>query len=142
MTTSADPVTSRWPAGSEFEESDITNTEGLCEVIEESTDMEMAWQTHTLIITSDTPHTSRKRPVAKTQRPMETTPMQSPAQKTPKLKSLVQRAPATKNYRDPRTIASTKTPRNSSGTLWEIWIGRLMTWRLDAWLPSTHKPQS
>ena len=53
MTTSADPVTSRQPTGSEFEESDITDTEGLCKVIEESTDMEMAWQTHTLMITSD-----------------------------------------------------------------------------------------
>ena len=53
MTTSANPVTSRWPAGSEFEESDITDTEGLHKVIEESTDTEMAWQTHTLMITSD-----------------------------------------------------------------------------------------
>ena len=54
MTTSADPVTSRQPTGSEFEESDITNTEGLREVVEESTHMEMAWQTHTtLMITSD-----------------------------------------------------------------------------------------
>ena len=53
MTTSANPVTSGWPTGSEFEESDITDTEGLHEVIEESTDMEMVWQTHTLMITSD-----------------------------------------------------------------------------------------
>ena len=53
MTTSADPVTSGWPTGSEFEESDITDTEGLRKVTEESTDMEMAWQTHTLMITSD-----------------------------------------------------------------------------------------
>ena len=53
MTTSADPVTSRRPTGSEFEESDITDTEGLPEVIEESTDMEMAQQTHTLMITSN-----------------------------------------------------------------------------------------
>ena len=54
MTTSADPVTSRRPAGSEFEESDITDTEGLRQVIEESTNMEMAQQTHTtLMITSD-----------------------------------------------------------------------------------------
>ena len=54
MTTSADPVTSGQPAGSEFEESDITDTEGLCKVIEESTDTEMAQQTHTtLMITSD-----------------------------------------------------------------------------------------
>ena len=53
LTTSADPVTSGWPAGSEFEESDLTDTEGLREVIEESTDTEMAWQTHTLMITSD-----------------------------------------------------------------------------------------
>ena len=42
MTTSADPVTSGRPAGSEFEESDITDTEDLHKVIEESTDMEMA----------------------------------------------------------------------------------------------------
>ena len=53
MTTSADPVTSGWPAGLEFEESNITDTEGLCKVIEESTDTEMARQTHTLMITSD-----------------------------------------------------------------------------------------
>ena len=54
MTASADPITSRWPAGSEFEETDITNTKGLCNVVEESTDTEMAWQTHTtLMITSD-----------------------------------------------------------------------------------------
>ena len=54
MTTSADPVTSGWPAGSEFEESDITDTRGLCKVIEESTDTEMARQTHTtLMITSN-----------------------------------------------------------------------------------------
>ena len=53
MTISADPVTSGHPTGSEFEESNITDTEGLHEVIEESTDMEMVWQTHTLMITSD-----------------------------------------------------------------------------------------
>ena len=53
LSTSADPVTFRWPAGSELEESDITNTEGFCEVMEESMDMEMVWQTHTLMITSD-----------------------------------------------------------------------------------------
>ena len=53
MTTSADPVTSGQPPGSEFEESNITDTEGLCKVIEESTDTEMAQQTHTLMITSD-----------------------------------------------------------------------------------------
>ena len=54
MTTSADSVTSKWPAGSEFEESDITDTEGLCKVVEESTDTEMVCQTHTtLMITSD-----------------------------------------------------------------------------------------
>ena len=53
MTTSADPVTSGQPTGSEFEESNITNTEGLCKVMEESTDTEMARQTHTLMITSD-----------------------------------------------------------------------------------------
>ena len=54
MITSADPVTSGRPTGSEFEESDITDTEGLCEVVEESTDTEMARQTHTtLMITSN-----------------------------------------------------------------------------------------
>ena len=54
MTTSADPVTSGQPAGSEFEESDITNTEGLHKVVEESMDMEMARQGHTtLMITSN-----------------------------------------------------------------------------------------
>ena len=53
MTTSADPVTSGRPTGSEFKESDITDTEGLHEVIEESMDTEMVWQTHTLMITSD-----------------------------------------------------------------------------------------
>ena len=54
MTTSADPVTSGWLAGSEFEESDITDTEGLHKVIEESTDTEMVQQAHnTLMITSD-----------------------------------------------------------------------------------------
>ena len=56
-----------------------------------------------------TPHTSRKRPVAKTPRPA--TPMQSPAQKTPKLKSLVQRAPATKNYCDPPYNCLDKDPK-------------------------------
>ena len=229
MTTSADPVTSGRPTGLEFEESDITDTEGLHEVVEESTDMEMARQTHsTLMITSDrekvqlkalikeqdcaineavrqvqewhleelwaitdatrhwedgqsshkchsasweedvkrshedspeygvtpwergqslhhksksdlqfpaspgrrypgswsfipsrpcsnsrssipsqphhrdsTPHTSRKWPVTKPPRPTEVTPTQSPAKKTPKLKSIVQRAPTTKNYQDP-----------------------------------------
>ena len=50
MTTSADPITSRRPAGSEFEESDITDTEGLSEVVEESTDTEMAQQTHTTLM--------------------------------------------------------------------------------------------
>ena len=54
MTTSADPVTPGQPAGSEFEESDITDTEGLRKVVEESTDMEMVQQTHTtLMITSN-----------------------------------------------------------------------------------------
>ena len=246
LTTSADPVTSGWPASSEFEESNLTDTEGLRVVIEESTDKEMAWQTHTLMITSDrekvrlealvreqdraidevvrqvqerhleevqaiadairhredglssfkrhsasqeedvkrsheespeygstpcnlhcksksdiqypalpgrrrlgsrscmpfghcshsrpqslsrhcsqswssmpghshhrdsTPHTSRKRPVAKTLKLMEATPMQLPAQKTPKLKSLVQRAPATKNYCDPPVPLSRQRPQ-------------------------------
>ena len=54
MTTSADHVISGRPAGSEFEERDITDTEVLCDVVEESTDTEMVWQTHTtLMITSD-----------------------------------------------------------------------------------------
>ena len=53
LSTSADPVTSGWPAGSELEESDITDTEGFRKVMEESMDTEMVWQTHTLMITSD-----------------------------------------------------------------------------------------
>ena len=54
MTTSADPITSRQPAGSEFEEGDITDTEGLRKVVEESTDTEMVQQSHTTQhITSD-----------------------------------------------------------------------------------------
>ena len=48
-----------------------------------------------------TTHTSRKRPVARPPRPTEVMPMQFPAQKTLKLKSLVQRASATNNYWDP-----------------------------------------
>ena len=53
LTTSADPVTSGWPTGSEFEESDLADMEGLREVIEESTDTEMVRQTHTIMITSN-----------------------------------------------------------------------------------------
>ena len=42
------------PAGSELEESDITDYEGHCEVTEESTDTKLSWQTHaTMMITSD-----------------------------------------------------------------------------------------
>ena len=42
------------PAGSELEESDITDYEGPREVTEESTDTELSWQTHTtMMITSD-----------------------------------------------------------------------------------------
>ena len=58
-----------------------------------------------------TPHTSRKQPVAKPPRPTEVTLTQSPAQKTPKLKSLVQRAPATKNYHDPLYKSLDTDPR-------------------------------
>ena len=239
MTTSADPVTSGWPTCSEFEESNITDTEGLHEVIEESTDTEMVRQTHTtLMIISDrekvrlkalvkeqdcaineavrkvqewhleevhaivdavrcqedgwsshkchsasqeedikrsreespeygampqergrslhcksksdlqyptlpgrrcpgsqsftpsrhhshsrssmpgqshcrnsTPHTSRKQPVAKPPRLTEATPTQSLAQKTPKLKILVQRVPAMKNYLDPLYNSLDKDPK-------------------------------
>ena len=49
--------------------------------------------------------------MAKPPRPMEVTPTQSPAQKTPKLKSLVLRAPATKNYHDPPYISLDKDPK-------------------------------
>ena len=56
-------------------------------------------------------HTSRKRPVAKTPKPTEATPMQSLAQKTPKLKSLVQRAPTTKNYHNPPYHCLDKDPK-------------------------------
>ena len=42
------------PAGSELEESDITDYEGHREVTEESTDTELSWQMHaTMMITSD-----------------------------------------------------------------------------------------
>ena len=42
------------PAGSELEESDITDYEEHCEVTEESTDTELSWQMHaTMMITSD-----------------------------------------------------------------------------------------
>ena len=58
-----------------------------------------------------TPHTSRKRPVAKTLRLTEATPMWSPAQKTLKLKSLVQRAPTTKNYCDSLYNCLDKDPK-------------------------------
>ena len=49
--------------------------------------------------------------MAKTPRQTEATPTQSPAQKTPKLKSLVQRVPATKNYRDPPYNCLDKDPK-------------------------------
>ena len=42
---------------------------------------------------------------------MEATPTQSPAQKTPKLKSLVQRVPAMKNYHDPPYNCLDKDPK-------------------------------
>ena len=42
---------------------------------------------------------------------MEATPTQSPAQKTPKLKSLVQRAPTTRNYHDPPYNCLDKDPK-------------------------------
>ena len=42
------------PAGSELEESNITDYEENCEVTKESTDTELSWQTHaTMMITSD-----------------------------------------------------------------------------------------
>ena len=279
LTTSADPVTSGRPTSSEFKESDLTDTEGLWEVIEESMDTEMAWQTHTLMITSDrekvqlealireqdrtvdevirqvqerhleeaqaiadavrhredgqssfkccsasqeedvkrsheespeygstsqerghslhhksksdiqypalpgirrlgtqsftpfrhcshsrprslsrhcsqsqssmpghscdrdsTLHTSRKRPVAKTPKPTEATPMQLPAQKTPKLKSLVQRAPAGKNYCDPLYHCHDKDPkefiqyvmRNLDRKAYDVEIRCLATFYLQA----------
>ena len=58
-----------------------------------------------------TPHTSRKRLVARVLRPMEVTPTQSLAQKTPKLKSLVQRVPAAKSYWDPPYKSLETDPR-------------------------------
>ena len=43
-----------WPAGSEFDESDITDTEGIRDTVEESTDTEMAWHAGaTLMISTD-----------------------------------------------------------------------------------------
>ena len=68
-----------------------------------------------------TPHSSRKRPVAKTPKPTEPTLTQSPTQKTPKLKSIIlQRITVT-----PHTSALIRTPRNSFGTSWEIWMESL-----------------
>ena len=49
--------------------------------------------------------------MAKTLRPMEATPMQSPAHKTLKLKSLVQRAPTVKNYHNPLYNCLNKDPK-------------------------------
>ena len=56
-------------------------------------------------------HTSRKRPVNKPLRLTEVTLTQSPAQKTLKLKSIVQRVPATKNYQDPPYRSLETDPR-------------------------------
>ena len=47
-----------------------------------------------------TPNTLRKCPVNQLPKPVEATPTQSPAQKTPKLKSVVQMALATKCYKE------------------------------------------
>ena len=58
-----------------------------------------------------TPHTSRKHLVTKLQMLVEATPTQSLAQKTPKLKSLVQRAPATRNYHNPPYKSLETDPR-------------------------------
>ena len=41
-----------WPAGSEFEESDITDMEAICDTAEESTDTEMAWHAGTTLMIS------------------------------------------------------------------------------------------
>ena len=48
-----------------------------------------------------TPHTSRKCLVNLQPRPAEPIPTHSPAQKIPKLKSVVQKVPTTKCYHDP-----------------------------------------
>ena len=75
-----------------------------------------------------TPHTSRKQPVAWPPKPTVVTPMQSPVQKTLKLKSLVQRASATKNYQDPPYKALETDPREF---IWYI-IGNLNRKAYDA----------
>ena len=49
--------------------------------------------------------------MGKTPKLTEATPIQSPAQKSPKLKSLVQRAPATKNYHDAPYHCLNKDPK-------------------------------
>ena len=54
MGPSASHVGSGWLANSEFDESDITYMDGLHDVFEESTNMEMVRRTHTtLMITSN-----------------------------------------------------------------------------------------
>ena len=57
ITTAASPEESHvvgWEAGSELKESDIMDTKGIHNVIEESMDTKMVWQMHTtLMITTD-----------------------------------------------------------------------------------------
>ena len=160
MTTSADPVTSGRPTGSEFEESDITDTEGLRKVIEESMDMEMVRQTHTLMITSDREKVKLEALIKEQDHAVDEAVRQVQERHLEEVQAIANAVrhredgwssfkchSASQDYVQrttltPRTIVLTRTPRNSSSTLWEIWIGRLMMHRLDAWPPSIHKPQS
>ena len=55
---------------------------------------------------------SRKRPVDPKPRPTQPTPTQSPAQKTPKLKSVIQRAPAYQHFPKPPYKSLRKEPKD------------------------------
>ena len=78
------------------------------------------------------PHTSRKCPVNLIPKPVESTPTQSLAQKTPKLKSVVQRVPASKHYQDPPFKALKESPIDFVNYLMELSAAKPMTWKSDA----------
>ena len=71
---------------------------------------------HSAIPNCDRPHdrdsTSRKWQVNPKPRPIQPTPTQSPAQKTPKLKSVIQRAPAYQDFPKPPYKSLRKDPKD------------------------------
>ena len=77
-------------------------------------------------------HTSRKCPVNPISKPVESTPTQSLAQKIPKLKSVDQRAPATKRYQDPPFKTLKESPIDFMKYLMELSAAKPMTWKSDA----------